>query len=143
MNEINKMRRLRVAAADEGEAMKIKALKEAEAEAASIEIRAKAEAEAKFMSGQGIARQRQAIMAGLRESVNSFKSDVSDVSAKEVMDLMIVTQYFDMMKEVGGQSKSNAIFMDHSPAGLQALTTSIQKGFMSSLPAAPNFAMQR
>merc|ERR1719482_2590362 len=92
MNEINKMKRLRVAAEDEGEAVKIRAVKEAEAEAARIEIQAKADAEAKFLAGQGISRQRQAIMGGLRESMQAFKADVSGVDAKAVMDLMIVTQ---------------------------------------------------
>ena len=38
-------------------------------------------------------------MEGLRESVNAFKSEVQDVDAKTVMDLMIVTQYFDMMRD--------------------------------------------
>merc|ERR1719197_2181977 len=99
MNEINKAKRLRVAAQDEGEAVKIRAVKEAEAEAARTEIQAKADAEAKFLAGQGIARQRHAIMEGLRESVNAFKSEVQDVDAKTVMDLMIVTQYFDMMRD--------------------------------------------
>merc|ERR1719160_394439 len=115
MNDINKAKRLRLAAQDEGEAVKIKAVKEAEAEAARTEIQAKADAEAKFLAGQGIARQRQAIMEGLRESVNAFKSEVQDVDAKTVMDLMIVTQYFDMMRDVGAHSKTNAVFLNHSP----------------------------
>merc|ERR1719231_1580946 len=106
MNEINKAKRLRVAAEDEGEAVKIRSIKEAEAEAARTEIQAKADAEAKFLAGQGIARQRQAIMEGLRESVNAFRSEVQGVDAKTVMDLMIVTQYFDMMKDVGAQQKA-------------------------------------
>ena len=59
MNEINKQRRLRVAAEDEGEAVKIRAIKEAEAVASRTEIQAKADAEAKYLAGQGIARQRQ------------------------------------------------------------------------------------
>merc|ERR1719274_373862 len=118
MNEINKMKRLRVAAEDEGEAAKIKAVKEAEAEAGRIEIQAKAEAEAKFLAGQGISRQRQAIMEGLRESVNAFKNEVTGVDAKTVMDLMIVTQYFDMMKDVGAQGKTNAVFLNASNGGL-------------------------
>ena len=90
-----------------GEAVKIRAVKEAEAEASRTEIQAKADAEAKFLGGQGISRQRQAIMEGLRESVNAFKNEVSGVDAKTVMDLMIVTQYFDMMKDVGAQGKTN------------------------------------
>ena len=120
----------RRASQDEGEAVKIKAVKEAEAEAARTEIQAKADAEAKFLAGQGIARQRQAIMEGLRESVNAFKSEVQDVDAKTVMDLMIVTQYFDMMRDVGANSKSNAVFLNHSPGALEDLAQAVQKGFM-------------
>jgi len=140
MNEINKAKRLRIAAQDEGEAVKIRAIKEAEAEAARTEIQAKADAEAKFMAGQGIARQRQAIMTGLRDSVNAFQADVKDVTPKTVLDLMIITQYFDMMKEIGAQSKSNAIFMNHSPGALEDLSQAVQRGFMAGLPAAPGFA---
>lgn len=140
MNEINKAKRLRQAAVDEGEAIKIRSIKEAEAEAARTEIQAKADAEAKFMQGQGIARQRQAIVSGLRDSVNCFKADVVGVDSKQVMDLLLVTQYFDMMKDIGGNSRSNAVFMNHSPGALQDLTQAIQGGFMSSLPAAPSFA---
>merc|ERR1719274_110008 len=140
MNEINKMKRLRVAAEDEGEAAKIKAVKEAEAEAGRIEIQAKADAEAKFLGGQGISRQRQAIMEGLRESVNAFKTEVQGVDAKTVMDLMIVTQYFDAMKEVGADPKTTAIFMNSSG---QDGSKDFAKGFMTGLPAAPGFAMTR
>merc|ERR1719409_981666 len=117
MNEINKAKRLRVAAEDEGEAVKIRAVKEAEAEAGRIEIQAKADAEAKFLGGQGISRQRQAIMEGLRESVNAFKNEVKGVDAKTVMDLMIVTQYFDMMKDVGAQGKTAAVFLNSGEGG--------------------------
>merc|ERR1719163_2314555 len=121
MNEINKAKRLRVVA-------------EAEGEAARTEIQAKADAEAKFLAGQGIARQRQAIMEGLRESVNAFKSEVQDVDAKTVMDLMIVTQYFDMMRDVGAHSKTNAVFLNHSPGALEDLAQAVQKGFMAAAP---------
>jgi regulator of protease activity HflC (stomatin/prohibitin superfamily) len=138
MNEINKMKRLRVAAEDEGEAGKIRAVKEAEAEASRTEIQAKADAEAKFLGGQGISRQRQAIMEGLRESVNAFKNEVAGVDAKTVMDLMIVTQYFDMMKDIGAQGKTNAVFLNSSGD----VSSAVAKGFMSGLPAAPGFAQR-
>jgi len=138
MNEINKTKRLRVAAEDEGEAIKIRAVKEAEAEAGRTEIQAKADAEAKFLAGQGISRQRQAIMEGLCESVNAFKNEVQGVDAKTVMDLMIVTQYFDMMKDVGAQGKTNAIFLNGG--GESDMSSAVAKGFLSGLPAAPGFA---
>jgi len=141
MNEINKAKRLRVAAEDEGEAVKIRAVKNAEAEASRTEIQAKADAESKFLQGQGISRQRQAIMEGLRDSVNAFKSEVSGIEAKTVLDLMIVTQYFDMMKEIGAQSKTNAVFMNHSPGALEDIASAVSKGFLTGLPAAPGFAV--
>jgi len=59
-------------------------------------------------------------MEGLRESVNAFKSEVKGVNAKTVMDLMVVTQYFDMMKDVGSQNKTTAVFMsDDDMSNLQ------------------------
>mmetsp|Transcript_27789 Transcript_27789/g.64852 ORF Transcript_27789/g.64852 Transcript_27789/m.64852 type:complete len:152 (+) Transcript_27789:1140-1595(+) len=73
----------------------------------------------------------QAIITGLRDSVNAFKSEVAGVDAKNVLDLMIVTQYFDMMKEIGAQSKTNAVFMNHSPGALEDLAAAVQKGFMA------------
>ena len=55
-----------VAAVEKAEAQKIQVVKAAEADA-----------EAKFLQGQGIARQRQAIVNGLRESVLNFSNDVN------------------------------------------------------------------
>lgn len=65
MNEINAARRLRVAALEKAEANKVTVVKSAEAEA-----------ESKFLQGQGLARQRQAIVAGLRDSVKDFGDQV-------------------------------------------------------------------
>jgi hypothetical protein len=39
-----------------------------------------------------VARQRQAIVSGLRESVRAFQSEVTDVNAKDVMQLVLITQ---------------------------------------------------
>ena len=62
MNEINAAQRQRVAAQHCAEADKILVVKAAEADA-----------EAKYLAGTGIARQRQAIINGLRESFSSFQ----------------------------------------------------------------------
>ncbi len=134
MNQINKAKRIREAAGDEGEAIKVRAIKDAEASASAIEIQAKADAEAMYMSGVGMARQRQAIMSGLRESVNAFGKEVEGIDPKQVLDLMIVTQYFDMMSTVGHASKSNAVFLNHSPAQLSELTASVNRGFIAATP---------
>lgn len=49
-------------------------------------------AEAKYLQGQGVARQRQAIVSGLRESVLTFQRDVKDIGARDVIEVMMMTQ---------------------------------------------------
>nr|CAD1833912.1 unnamed protein product [Ananas comosus var. bracteatus] len=100
MNEINAAARLRLAANEKAEAEKILQIK-----------RAEGDAESKYLAGLGIARQRQAIVDGLRDSVLAFSDNVPGTSAKDVMDMILVTQYFDTMREIGASSKSNSVFI--------------------------------
>ena len=81
MNQINAAQRLRKAAYEKAEADKVSVVKAAEADA-----------EAKFLAGQGIARQRQAIVNGLRESVVLFQGEVADINSKDVLEMMLMTQ---------------------------------------------------
>ena len=77
---------------------------------------AEADAEAKFLAGTGIARQRQAIINGLRESVMHFQQDIGDVNSKDVMEMMMMTQYFDTMKDMGTHGNNSTIFVPRDPA---------------------------
>jgi len=113
MNEINRQQRLRVAAEHEGEAKKIIVIKEAEADARSKEL-----------SGEGIAKQRIAIVAGLRESVKDA-SDALGVNAEGVMTLVLMTQYYDMLTDVGKNSRTNTIMLPHSPGAVGELQEQI------------------
>ena len=117
MNEINRQQRLRVAAEHEGEAKKILVVKEAEADA-----------ESKRLSGEGIADQRTAIVEGLRESV-SKTSKTLGVEATSVMTLVLMTQYYDMLTEVGKNSTTNTIMLPHTPGAVG----SIQEQIIASL----------
>jgi regulator of protease activity HflC (stomatin/prohibitin superfamily) len=90
MNEINSSKRLKFAVAERAEGDKILQVKSAEAEA-----------EAKYLSGVGVAKQRKAIVDGLKSSIVDFSNNVSGSSTKEVMDLLLLTQYFDMIRDVG------------------------------------------
>ena len=119
MNQINRQQRLRVAAEHEGEAKKIIVVKAAEADA-----------ESKRLSGEGIADQRTAIVEGLRESV-SKTSKTLGVEAVSVMTLVLMTQYYDMLTEVGKNSKTNTIMLPHTPGAVG----SIQEQIISSLEA--------
>ncbi|XP_051142836.1 hypersensitive-induced response protein 1-like [Andrographis paniculata] len=121
MNEINAAARLRVAANEKAEAEKILQIKKAEGEA-----------ESKYLSGLGIARQRQAIVDGLRDSVLAFSENVPGTSAKDVMDMVLVTQYFDTMKEIGASSKSSAVFVPHGPGAVRDIATQIREGLLQA-----------
>ncbi|KAL2228074.1 hypersensitive-induced response protein 2 [Sesamum indicum] len=121
MNEINAAARLRVAANEKAEAEKILQIKKAEGEA-----------ESKYLSGLGIARQRQAIVDGLRDSVLAFSESVPGTTAKDVMDMVLVTQYFDTMKEIGSSSKSSAVFIPHGPGAVKDIASQIREGLLQA-----------
>ncbi|PNH08135.1 Hypersensitive-induced response protein 3 [Tetrabaena socialis] len=124
MNEINAARRLRIAAAETAEAHKVAVVKAAEAEA-----------EAKFLQGQGIARQRQAIVNGLRDTVQDFQNGVQGMSSREVLSLMLITQYFDTLKDLGAHGKSSTVFLNHNPAGVSEIAAQIRGSFMEATAA--------
>src|SRR6266446_4603636 len=125
MNEINAAQREQVAASARGEAEKILKVKQAEAEA-----------ESKALQGQGIANQRKAIIEGLKLSVESFAAAVEGTTAKDVMMLVLVTQYLDTLKEIGAQGKSNTVFVSHSPAAVGELFRQMQDAIMIGQTAA-------
>jgi regulator of protease activity HflC (stomatin/prohibitin superfamily) len=103
MNEINSSKRLKYAVAERAEGDKILQVKSAEAEA-----------EAKYLSGVGVAKQRKAIVDGLRSSIVEFSGNVSGASTKEVMDLLLLTQYFDMIRDVGQAPHCKTTFVPTS-----------------------------
>ncbi|XP_044468964.1 hypersensitive-induced response protein 1-like isoform X2 [Mangifera indica] len=121
MNEINAAARLRVAANEKAEAEKIIQIK-----------RAEGEAESKYLSGVGIARQRQAIVDGLRDSVLGFSENVPGTTAKDVLDIVLITQYFDTMKEIGASSKSSSVFIPHGPGAVHDVAAQIRDGLLQS-----------
>merc|ERR1711918_214050 len=87
MNQINAEQRKREAASYQADAQKILKVKAAEADA-----------ESKYLSGLGVARQRKAVVDGLKDSVTEFTSNVSGTSSSDVMDLLLVTQYFVLLE---------------------------------------------
>ncbi len=125
MNEINAAQRMRAAATEKGEAEKIMQVKAAEADA-----------EAKALSGKGVADQRQAIVEGLRESVDEFQRTVPGTSAQDVMNLILMTQYFDMLKDIGQSSKANTILLPHSPGHVGDISSQLRDAIITGNEAA-------
>jgi hypothetical protein len=93
---------------------------------------AQGDAESKALQGKGIADQRAAIVAGLRDSVDEFQRSVPGTTAKDVMNLVLMTQYFDMLKEIGASTKSTAILIPHSPGHLQSLSEQVRNAMMEA-----------
>ncbi|HEY3916394.1 MAG TPA: SPFH domain-containing protein [Stellaceae bacterium] len=119
MNEIQAQTRLQVAAQAKGEANKILTVKNAEAEA-----------ESKRLQGEGIANQRKAIVEGLRDSVKQFQ-EATGVNANDVLRLVLMTQYFDTMKEIGVSAGSKVILMPHTPAGMADISNELSKSIIT------------
>jgi regulator of protease activity HflC (stomatin/prohibitin superfamily) len=117
MNRINAAKRDREAALEEGEGLKIKIIKQAEAEA-----------ESKRLSGEGVAKQRMEIVRGFKESVQDFKKSLDTVTHEEIMQFVLMTQYFDTIKDIGANSKNSSILMPHSPGGMRDFQNQIIQG---------------
>jgi regulator of protease activity HflC (stomatin/prohibitin superfamily) len=119
MNDINAAQREQVAASARGEADKILVVKKAEAEA-----------ESKALQGQGIANQRKAIIEGLQVSVEQFQRAVEGSSSREVMQLVLVTQYFDTLKSIGESDRTNTLFLSHSPGAVKEVSDQILESML-------------
>ncbi len=121
MNEINAAQRLRKAAEERGEAERILKVKQAQGEA-----------ESKILQGEGIAGQRRAIVDGLRESVEEFQKGVPGATSNDVMQLVLMTQYFDTLKDIGVASRATTILMPHTPGALSDISDQVRQSIMTA-----------
>jgi regulator of protease activity HflC (stomatin/prohibitin superfamily) len=124
MNDINAAQRAQVAAQARGEAEKILKVKQAEAEA-----------ESKALQGKGIAAERQAIIEGLRASIENFRESVPGATPEDVMALVLLTQYFDTLKDIGTKSGNSTIFLPNNPGAANDFMTQILGGLRGSMNA--------
>ena len=79
----------------------------AQAEYIIVVRAAEADAESKRLAGEGIANQRKAIVQGYQESVAGLQHSTG-VDAREVMSVVLMTQYFDAM--LGGRELAAPLF---------------------------------
>lgn len=106
MNEINAARREKVATEARAEASKLMAIAKAEGEK-----------QAQILSGEGVAGEQMAIVAGLKESLKDFEEDIKSVTGDTAMALIMMARYFDALKNMG--ATSNTILLPHSPSAVQ------------------------
>merc|ERR1712048_1256865 len=134
LNQMNEQKNLKEAMREKAESDAIVRIKNAEAEGAEMRIKAEADAEAKYQSGLGLSRQRKAIVDGLSESVQLFQQGVQGVDAKTVMDLIMITQYFDMMEKIGCSKNkgTNTLFIPNSPGEVHNFAAQLRQGMLEA-----------
>src|SRR5579872_2718969 len=120
MNDINAAQREREATVSRAETNKLLLVKQAEAEA-----------ESKRLQGEGIANQRKAIISGLKDSVEDFAKAVAGSTPQDVMQLVLMTQYFDTLKEIAANDHTNAILIPHTPNTLTDLFGQIRNAIIA------------
>jgi len=118
MNEINKQKRLRDASVMQAEAEKIRVVKAAEADA-----------DATCLSGQGTARQRAAIVQGLRDSISVTGREVSQA---DIIELLLATQYFETLRDIGAHKNCKAYFL---PDNAEDFDSQVRQGMLEGQAA--------
>jgi len=139
MNDINAAQREREATVSRAETNKLLLVKQAEAEA-----------ESKRLQGEGIANQRKAIISGLKDSVEDFARTVPGSTPQDVMQLVLMTQYFDTLKDIAANDHSNTLLIPHTPNTLTDLFSQIRNAVISGtemtkrdVPAPPSASDSR
>ncbi|HUI73385.1 MAG TPA: SPFH domain-containing protein [Candidatus Acidoferrum sp.] len=120
MNDINAAQREREATVSRAETNKMLLVKQAEAEA-----------ESKRLQGEGIANQRKAIISGLKDSVEDFAKTVPGSTPQDVMQLVLMTQYFDTLKDIAANDHSNTVLIPHTPDTLTDLFGQIRNAIIA------------
>jgi regulator of protease activity HflC (stomatin/prohibitin superfamily) len=105
---------------------------EFEAESSRIRIvaKAKAEAESKRLQGQGIADQRREIARGLVESVDVLNK--VGINSQEASALIVVTQHYDTLQAIGGDTNSNLILLPNTPGAASDMLNNMVASFSAS-----------
>ncbi len=138
MNEVQASKRAKEAMPHRAEAVRISAVRDAEAGA-----------ERAHLIGIGVARERREIARGMRDAVDGIVGGGGvSVSAKEAMDLLLLTQYYDVLTDLrgprwgrevdGGECReshggtSTSLFLMHTPDVVSRLTETARECFGSN-----------
>ncbi len=142
MNEIEASKRIKESIPHRAEAIKLECMKKAEGSA-----------ERAYLHGVGIARQRREIARGMVETMKSLNDRDDDTTStsltKATMDLLLLTQYQDVLAAVGGSSKrmveesssdqdneddspTTSLMLSHMPETVFQIQDAISKQFVAA-----------
>jgi hypothetical protein len=71
----------------------------------------------------------------LQVSIEQFQKVVDGASSKDVMQLVMVTQYFDTLKSIGESDKTNTLFLSHSPGAVKEVSEQIMESMLVATKA--------
>jgi regulator of protease activity HflC (stomatin/prohibitin superfamily) len=106
MSKVIASKRLQEAAEFEANANKILKVRAAEADR-----------ESRKLSGLGVAEEREAIINGLKESIENMQS-ATGAETTSVMNVVMLTQYMDAMKAIGQSENAKVIFLNSNPGSM-------------------------
>jgi len=107
------------------------AVNRAQAEKASKILGAEAECRTRELEGEGIAAARRAIVEGLRQSVDDFQEAIPETDAKELLTVVLMTQYMDTIKEAAAKSR-NTFVLPSSPAQVATIEQQMRSSLLGS-----------
>ena len=119
MNEVEASKRMRQAAPHKAQSIRIEKVKEAEARAEKFHL-----------DGVGLANGRKAIAKGMQEIVGVANED-SSLSAKALMDLLVLTNYYGVISEIEGRdgAQQSSMFLTHQPRAVAQLSERTRESF--------------
>ena len=121
MNAVMASETAKTAARNDGEAHKVRMV-----------LQAEADAESKRLQGEGIAKQREAIVSGLATSVESLKQAIPGADASDLMKLVLVNQYFDALRDISAGDKAKVLFMPTGPGAVNDITDQLSMAMMTA-----------
>jgi regulator of protease activity HflC (stomatin/prohibitin superfamily) len=107
MNTIYESERLKVAAQNTADALYIKEVRHAEADS-----------ERKRLQGEGISKQRLAILKGYETGINGM-ADGLGLTPLDVVNFVMKTQHLDMLESIGRSENAKTVFLSHQPDELK------------------------
>ena len=104
------------------------AIERAEAEKVLAVKAGEADAESKYLSGVGVSRMRAAITDGFNDSIKKMGQD-NGLSPQEVVNMMLVTQYLDCLKDFAVSGKSSVI-VPHGLGATAEMQSAVRNGML-------------
>ena len=91
--------------------------------------RAEGEKATSRLHGEGLAEQRLAIAQGLHKSADLFK-EVDGIGNADVMNLLFLIQYMDMLGQVGTSEGTHTLMLPHSPSAVGDFSNQIRDAML-------------